>query len=856
MPRLRIPSISASDPPEEDGGDAAPRRRPPPAWGDLLNAAARAEQRGERQPREIFYAVDVDASRDHGAVVVALYEAAAWLPEQFRAATVHRYELAQLDTADAALLGGLEALGAGPYGIGTAGPAFAARFVLPAEAALEILPEICWTGRARVTRGMQGLDGPPLEWDAGGAYALVLEAAMDAHGTLSVGAFFARDQERVSVHTPALVTASGLAFFKERVAYVEDFGAFGWIASIRESGRIPLGQGDVGALVEGLLKMARAPRLELPPEHAFAEARVPMRPCAVLRSPTGVDDFAKVAAWAEYDGVHVLLAQPGRVLVDRVRRRLVARDARAEEEARGKLESCGVRRERANDGGWQRLARTRLGAALRALAFAGFRVELDGRAWRASAELSFAVSTGIDWFDVRVKGDFDGIELPLPELLAAAKQRRTTVILADGSTGVLREEWLERVDRWAAMATPEDGALRFGKTQVGVLAALADREPSFAQDEAFAKQRAELAAFWERAGDAPPKGVEPKDAPYGFRGALRPYQREALGWFDFLRRFGLGGCLADDMGLGKTVQVVALLEERRQEESRPQEERASLVVAPRSLVFHWAAEIARFAPELRVHVHDGADRQLGPDQSKHDVVITTYGILRRDADALAAIAWDYVVLDEATAIKNGKSSAAVAARSLKARHRLALTGTPVENHLGELASILAFVNPGMLGSSRALSELTGRHVSGSPRAGSTPGNGRALDAAARSILAQALRPVVLRRTKGQVARDLPDRVEQTIICDLGRDERRLYGELRAKARASLGARSTMHVLEALLRLRQAACHPGLVDAARRTEPSAKLEALIQHLESVRAEGRKALVFSQFATLQQVRPCIT
>jgi superfamily II DNA or RNA helicase len=606
---------------------------------------------------------------------------------------------------------------------------------------------------------------------------------------------------------------------------------------VREQGRVPLPAAEVHDLVEGLVKLGAAPRLELPPEHAYAEVKVVPRPLIVFRSPKkeAGEEGIKVAAFAGYDGVHALIGTPGRVLVDRGRRRLFARDAAAEAEAEGFLEPNGVRRGRVRDNGWRRIAPSRFVGAVRAFARAGWRVEVDGRAYRMSRELSVAVSTGIDWFDVRVKGDFDGMDLPLPELLAAVRERRTNVVLADGSVGLLREEWLDRFQRWSAMATAEEGGLRFKKTQVGLLAALLDREPAFAADETFVKIRAELDAF---------QGIEPKDAPYGFRGTLRPYQRSALGWFGFLRRFGLGGCLADDMGLGKTVQVVALLEERRQEDPRCG---PSLVVAPRSLVFHWAAEIARFAPELRVRVHDGADREKDElSLEACDIVLTTYGLLRLDAPALAKVAWDYVVLDEAQAIKNARSDAAVAARALSSRNRLALTGTPVENHLGELASIFSFLNPGMLGAGQgALAQLAA--------------GARALDAPAQAILAQALRPVVLRRTKGQVARDLPERVEQTIVCDLGKEERRLYVELHARARSSLAqridtqgvARSAVHILEALLRLRQAACHPGLVDASRREEDSAKLDVLMEHLENLREEGRKALVFSQFATLLRI-----
>jgi SNF2 family DNA or RNA helicase len=260
------------------------------------------------------------------------------------------------------------------------------------------------------------------------------------------------------------------------------------------------------------------------------------------------------------------------------------------------------------------------------------------------------------------------------------------------------------------------------------------------------------------------------------------------------------------------------------------------------VLHNWAAEAARFAPRLKVLVHDGVDRIAPGDHFReHDVVLTTYGLLRRDAEALSGVELDYAVLDEAQAIKTARTAAARAARQLRARHRLALTGTPIENHLGELASLIDFLNPGVLGAGSALSSLAQ--------------GGRRVDGATAEVLARAVRPFFLRRTKREVARELPDRVEQTIVCELDGEQRRLYDELHEHCRRSIAnhverdgvARSTVHILEALMRLRQAACHPGLLDERRRGQPSAKLDALLESLEAVREQGQKALVFSQFTS---------
>jgi SNF2 family DNA or RNA helicase len=292
------------------------------------------------------------------------------------------------------------------------------------------------------------------------------------------------------------------------------------------------------------------------------------------------------------------------------------------------------------------------------------------------------------------------------------------------------------------------------------------------------------------------------------------------------------------MGVGKTAQVLALLEARR---ALPDVTGPSLVVVPKSLVFNWKQEAARFTPRLRVLDHTGLARDVN-GFADYDVVLTTYGTLRRDAAEFKDIEFDYVVLDEAQAIKNPGTESAKAARLLRGRNRLALSGTPVENHLGELWSIFEFLNPGMLGAASVF-KLAGS-------AGRNPSE------ETRRLLAHALRPFILRRTKEQVARELPSKSEQTLFCEMETAQRKLYDELRVHYRNSLLqtvaaqglAKSKIQVLEALLRLRQAACHPALIDPKRRHDSSAKLEVLIDHLEEIVAEGHKALVFSQFTSL--------
>jgi SNF2 family DNA or RNA helicase len=269
--------------------------------------------------------------------------------------------------------------------------------------------------------------------------------------------------------------------------------------------------------------------------------------------------------------------------------------------------------------------------------------------------------------------------------------------------------------------------------------------------------------------------------------------------------------------------------------------RTSAAIVPRSLVFNWIEEASRFAPELRVLDYTGEARTTASIE-EYDLLLTTYGTLRRDAARLAEHEFDYVILDEAQAIKNAATASAKAVRVLRARHRLALSGTPIENHLGELWSLFEFLNPGFLGPAAAF----GRIVTGQGR----------VERADIALISRALRPFILRRTKEQVAPELPEKIEQTIHCELDGPQRRFYDDLRTHYRHSLLRavagkglnRSKLQILEALLRLRQAATHPGLVDPDRAEEPSAKFDLLMARLREIADEGHKALVFSQFTTL--------
>jgi SNF2 family DNA or RNA helicase len=308
------------------------------------------------------------------------------------------------------------------------------------------------------------------------------------------------------------------------------------------------------------------------------------------------------------------------------------------------------------------------------------------------------------------------------------------------------------------------------------------------------------------------------------RATLRPYQEQGVDWLAFLRDAELGAVLADDMGLGKTLQTLCVLRGR------------ALVVCPKSVVHNWMDEIQRFRPGLRAAIYHGPKRQL--DRAA-DVTLTTYAVLRLDASQLALEAWDVVVLDEGQAIKNLGSQTARAAFGLKGKSRIVLSGTPVENRLEELWSAMHFANPGLLG---GVTDFQERYAN--PIAAGNP------DAASR--LRAKIRPFLLRRTKREVLPELPPRTDTVLHVELDEAERSVYEAVRVATRKSVADKlaaggGALAALEALLRLRQAACHAGLVPG-QHAETSSKVERLVAALEDAVAEGHKALVFSQWTSL--------
>lgn len=441
-----------------------------------------------------------------------------------------------------------------------------------------------------------------------------------------------------------------------------------------------------------------------------------------------------------------------------------------------------------------------------------------------------SVPSGIDWLDLKVQFAVGEQRIDAAEVLASWRAGRRFHRLPDGALARLPDQWLER----HGAIGDEIEALRRaggGRLQAHAAPLVAELlEQAEGDRDRWARIKARLDAV-----DAIPE-CEP---PEGLHAQLRDYQKGGYRWLRWLRDLGLGGVLADDMGLGKTVQALALLLDTHAEPGQP-----SLVVAPTSVIYNWADEAARFTPSLKVHVHHGPQRPPLPPEDA-DLVITSYALLRADEVAFAG-PWRVMILDEAQRIKNPRSNVARAARELDARHRFALTGTPLENHLLELWSIFECLMPGFFGTRAVFQRRYALPIE------------RDRDEVALAALRARLKPFVLRRLKREVARELPPRQEQILYCELGDTQRRLYERVKATYREAVLrrvdavglARSTLPVLEALMRLRQACCDPGLLPfpEAREVGASAKLELLEETLEETIDAGHRTLVFSQWTSL--------
>ena len=818
----------------------------------VVDVGSNETTRSKSRAREIWYILDATDSSERGALVIAFYQRQVKKNGQFgklKKLTMSSAETAYLDNSDdRKILGVLvenetdfDGDGYGRYRSDWDGVSHGS---IPVAWADMLLPQLASTGRFMwiLNSDMPIDEARKLAWDERPAWQFRLKVAADdqAKRWHMMGELVCQNQV-MGIDQVVMLSQDGFVLFPDMLASFE-VDQFHWATALAESMPLTIPYTDRDKLLEQLWSMPSIPDMDLPNNLGVEQVAGQPHGCLLVQPPERWYDQRFLWAKIQFGYGETKISQDDRRrgIYQQDAGQVLLRDLERERQLGNEIQALDLGTvagylERVAD---LLITKKQLPDIVYTLSKIDWTVILEGVHFRSPGEFKLQVTSDVDWFGLEGQLDYGGVSASLPTLLAAVRKGARFIELDNGSRGMLPESWLEKYGRLAELGEAAGEVVRFTNNQALLLDALLAEQEHVQLDTRFIQFREKLKNF---------SGVRPVHEPDDFQGELRGYQRDGLGWLQFLNEFSFGGCLADDMGLGKTVQVLALLaHDVRRQADEDGTTRPSLVVVPKSLIFNWMDEAQRFTPQLRLLNFTGTERKQYADQlNDYDVVLTTYGTLRRDIVTLKGQSFRYAILDEAQAIKNAQSQSAKSCRLLLAQQRLIMTGTPVENHLGELWSLFEFLNPGMLGSSAAFAAL-----SKSTRGG---------DESDLDLLRQALRPFILRRTKNQVLTDLPEKTEQTLYCELTGKHRKQYNELRGYYRAQLDKtvkekglkRSKIHVLEALLRLRQTACHPGLVDKSKRTEMSAKLESLLEQLQEIISEGHKALVFSQFTSLLSI-----
>lgn len=447
------------------------------------------------------------------------------------------------------------------------------------------------------------------------------------------------------------------------------------------------------------------------------------------------------------------------------------------------------------------------------------------------------ISTGnrIDWFDITVQVSYGGMLVPLQELRKAIINRQQFILLEDGSLGMLPEEWINKYALMMRLGQVKEGVLQLPATNWTIVDQLQDQFNDAALQARLEDRKKRFQAIDNIATHAVPAAIT---------ATLRDYQQAGFQWLCLLDELGWGGCLADDMGLGKTLQTICFLQWLTQK--YPNE--TQLVVCPTSLIYNWENELKKFAPGIDYHIHYGADRVF--DRTVFDkahIIITSYGMLRSDMEHFSEYTFGYVVLDESQAIKNPASQVTKAVQALQARNRIALSGTPVQNNTQDLYAQMHFLNPGMLGSREFFKTVFANPID------------KYSDPEKTAALRRLIYPFMLRRTKEQVARDLPDKTEIILWCEMNSAQRKIYDSFKEHYRQSiLGhieeegmGKSSIYILEGLTKLRQICDSPAILNEETvYANESIKLEELTREIEE-NTGAHKVLVFSQFTSMLQL-----
>ena len=445
------------------------------------------------------------------------------------------------------------------------------------------------------------------------------------------------------------------------------------------------------------------------------------------------------------------------------------------------------------------------------------------------AKVGVTVTSGIDWFDTTIELSYGNQLVSLKQLQKAVKNKTKFITLSDGTIGILPQEWIEKFTKYLRAGEVVKDHIRTSKINFSYLDEVYDKEVLSIET------KAEIQVLKEKVSAF--KSIKEVEVPKELNAELRSYQKDGLNWLNFLDEFNFGGCLADDMGLGKTIQIIAFILTQRKHKDK----NTNLVVVPTSLIFNWQQELQKFAPSLKVHTIYGADREKNiHDLAKYEVVITSYGTLLSDVYHLKEFMFNYIFLDESQAIKNPDSQRYKSVRLLKSRNKIVMTGTPIENNTFDLYAQLSFACPGLLGTQTHFREEF-----------STPID-KYKDIERAQELQRKINPFVLRRTKAQVATELPDKTEMVLYCEMGKEQRDVYESYKKEMRDYLQASTakkkfmdSMYVLAALTKLRQICNSPALLNEEEYYgNESAKIRVLMEEIKE-KHRYHKILVFSQF-----------
>ncbi|HYV54483.1 MAG TPA: DEAD/DEAH box helicase, partial [Chitinophagaceae bacterium] len=447
----------------------------------------------------------------------------------------------------------------------------------------------------------------------------------------------------------------------------------------------------------------------------------------------------------------------------------------------------------------------------------------------AKPQTKIFISSNTDWFDARVDIIFGDQQVTVAEVKRALANKQQFVQLNDGTLGILPEEWIKKYSLLFRVGEGKTNSLKLSRYHLSVVDELYENRDENELVVELEEKYQRLREF-DKISD-----VEP---PEHLQHVLRPYQVAGYQWLNYLHEINWGGILADDMGLGKTVQALSFLEKYRSRHGKLK----ALVVCPTTLIYNWENEIKKFTPSLSYHIHHGGQRSRSKDElMNYEVTITTYGTLRSDIKLFVSIEFDYIILDESQAIKNPSSKVTRAASLLNAKHRLCMSGTPLQNNTFDIFAQMNFLNPGLLGTMEFFRQEFSIPID------------KFGEEDRKEHLRKILYPFILRRTKEQVAKDLPEKQEMVLFCEMEDEQRKIYDAYRNDYRNQiLGTiesqgiqRSQLTILQGLMKLRQICDSPAILNEAEKFENhSIKLEELTREITE-NIGNHKALIFSQF-----------